>query len=317
MSKDTDFQIDHDKTFKLVFKNKDRFRSLLKFALSPEKFNAIDGNQIEFIDTELLKKQSDGKIQEYRADLIAKVGLKKEMNTDLFVAIIVEHKSHIESQKKIFFQALRYNITLLERGIYPITTILLFHGKKPLNIASDLQSAFGWPEALKEVFGDDSFNFELNVVDLNQMSDEDIKDKAGDIASFCFALKHVWNMTQTKIKSVFEMCWQNGKDPNYHENANILRRYILQATGYPREEFVKIESEVIKSKEGQMMKSTYDQLIDEGFQKGIEKGIEKGKEKGRESVILNMLKKKMDISTIVECTGVSKEQIIQLQKSLS
>ena len=46
MSKDTDFQIDHDKTFKLAFKNKDRFRSLLKFALSPEKFNAIDGDQI-------------------------------------------------------------------------------------------------------------------------------------------------------------------------------------------------------------------------------------------------------------------------------
>ena len=49
----------------------------------------------------------------------------------------------------------------------------------------------------------------------------------------------------------------------------------------------------------------------------IEKGKEKGREEKRESVILNMLKKKMDISTIVECTGVSKEHIIQLQKSLS
>ena len=33
MSKDIGFQIDHDKTFKLAFKNKDRFRSLLKFLL--------------------------------------------------------------------------------------------------------------------------------------------------------------------------------------------------------------------------------------------------------------------------------------------
>ena len=239
--------------------------------------------------------------------------VQKQPEAGLFLVKTIEHKSHVESQKKIFFQALKYNITLLERGIYPITTILLFHGKKPLNISSDLQSAFGWSRALKAVFGGDSFNFELNVVDLNKIPDEMIKDKAGDIASFCFALKHVWNMTQTKIKSIFEVCWQNGKEPNYHENASILRRYMLQATSYSREEFLEMEKEVIRNKEDQTMRSTYDELIDEGFQKGIEKG----KEKGRESVILNMLKKKMDISTIVECTGVSKEQVVQLQKSLS
>ena len=106
----------------------------------------------------------------------------------------------IEPQKKIFLQALKYNVALLESHIYPIVTILLIHGRRPLNMSSDLQSAFGWPEGLKEIFGANSFNFELNVVDLNQMSDEDIKDKAGDIASFCFAFKHVWNMTQTRIR---------------------------------------------------------------------------------------------------------------------
>ena len=68
MSKDRDFQIDHDKTFKLAFKNKDRFKDLLNFALSSKKSNAIAGDQIEFIDTELLKKQSSGRIQEYRAE---------------------------------------------------------------------------------------------------------------------------------------------------------------------------------------------------------------------------------------------------------
>ena len=320
----------------MAFKNKNRFRSLLKFALGSKKFNAIAGDQIEFIDTELLKKESGGDLRECRADIIAKVNLKKEIGTDLLVAVIVEHKSHIESQKKIFLQALKYNIALLENHIYPITTILFVHGKKPLTISSDLQSAFGWSEGLKEIFGAESFNFGLNVVDLNQISDEDIKDKAGDIASFCFAFKHVWSLTQDKIKFIFEMCWQDGKALDYYENVKILVRYMLQAANYPREEFVKIEGEVVKDKEGQIMKSTYDRLIDEGIERGmekgmergIEKGIEKGMEKGikkgveegqrvkEESVILNMLKKKIDISTIMECTGVSKEQILQLQKSL-
>ena len=307
MSKDT-FQIHHDKIFKLAFKNKNRFRQLLKFALDSKKFSVIAGNQIEFIDTGLLKKHFSGDIQECRADIIAKVNLKKQVGTDLLVAVIVEHKSHIESHKKIFLQALKYNIALLEKHIYPITTILLVHGKKPLNMPSDLQSAFGWSDKLKEIFGAESFNFRLNVIDLNQVSDEDIKDKAGDIASFCFAFKHVWNMTRDRIKSVFEMCWQDGKSPNYYEDVSILGRYMLQATNYQREEFIKIESEVIKSKEEQMMKSTYDRLIDEG--------IEKGQKAKEESVVLNMLKKKIDVSTIMECTGISKEQILQLQKSL-
>ena len=330
MPKDTDFQIDHDKIFKLAFKNKDRFRQLLKFALGSKKFNVIAGDQIEFIDTELLKKQSSGDIQECRADIIAKVNLKKEIGTDLLVAIIVEHKSHIEPQKKIFLQALKYNVALLESHIYPITTILLVHGNRPLNISSDLQSAFGWSEQLKDVFGGDSFNFGLNVIDLNQISDEDIKDKAGDIASFCFAFKHVWNMTRDKIKSIFEMCYQEGKASNYYENVSILGRYILQATNYSKEEFVKIESEVIKSEEDQMMKSTYNRLIDEGMEKGIERGIEKGIEKGMEKgiergmekgiekgraeVALRMLEQNMELQLIAQITNLSVQQLQKLKK---
>ena len=144
-----------------------------------------------------------------------------------------------------------------------------------------------------------------------------ISCKTGSIASFCLALKHVWNMTQSKIRSIFEMCWQDGRNPNYRESADILNTYMLQAANCLDEDFIKIEGEIIKNKEDQTMKSTYDRLIDKGIEKGIEKGREEGIEKGREGVILNMLKKKMDISTIVECTGVSKEQVVQLQKSLS
>ncbi len=129
-------------------------------------------------------------------------------------------------------------------------------------------------------------------------------------------------MTQAKIRSVFEMCYKDGKDPNYHENASILGRYMLQATNYPREEFVKIENEVIKSKEDQMMKSTYDRLIDEGIEKGMEKGIEKGMEKGIEKgiekgkteVALRMLEQNMELQLIAQTTNLSIQQLQRLRK---
>ena len=79
------------------------------------------------------------------------------------------------------------------------------------------------------------------------------------------------------------------------------------------------------------MLSTYDRILEEGLQKGLEKGLQKGKLEGKQegkqegklegrqeglrSVVLEMLKRKMDIPTIIECTGLPKEQILQLQKN--
>ena len=91
------------------------------------------------------------------------------------------------------------------------------------------------------------------------------------------------------------------------------------------------------------MLSTYDRILEEGLQKGLEKGLQKGKQEGKlegkqegklegkqegklegkqegrqeglRSVVLEMLKRKMDIPTIIECTGLPKEQILQLQKN--
>ena len=52
------FQIEHDKVAKIGLKNKERFKALLKFKLSHEKFNALDFDQFSFMDTELLQKET-------------------------------------------------------------------------------------------------------------------------------------------------------------------------------------------------------------------------------------------------------------------
>ena len=52
----------------------------------------------------------------------------------------------------------------------------------------------------------------------------------------------------------------------------------------------------------------------EGLQKGIQKGRQEGRQEGRQSVILNMLKDKMDITAIAKYVGVSKKQVLELQK---
>ena len=58
---------------------------------------------------------------------------------------------------------------------------------------------------------------------------------------------------------------------------------------------------------------------EKGIQIGQEKGIQIGREEGRQEekqdIILNMLKNKIDISTIMKITEVTEDKILQIQKS--
>ena len=319
-------RVDHDKVAKLGLKNKDRFKSFLEFGINTEKFNAIDFNRFEFIDTEISHKEISGKPRVVRADVMAKVGLK-EMNTNALVGIITEHKSHAESEKELYLQGVRYNLGLLETKMCPVMTVILLHGKAPMNISSDLQTAFGWTTEMKGVFGDSGLNFSPDVVDLRKVSEDDIKDRAGSASALCYTLKDVWSMTQGKVKSVLSLCRSYTKDgPGYREYANLLIDYILQATDYSLDDLKEIEAEVIINEEERVMLSTYDRILEEGLQKGKQEGRQEGRQEGKQegrkegrqdglkSVVLEMLKKKMDIPTIIECTGLPKEQILQLQK---
>ena len=161
----------------------------------------------------------------------------------------------------------------------------------------------------------ESLNFSVNVVDLNKISEDEIRSKAGSIAALCYALKSAKDMTKDRIKSVFELCHRDSKDTEgYREYANILSEYIFQTADYPKEVFYKIEQEVITKKEEIVMPSAYTRAVEEGIIKGMEKGMEKGRQEREQNIILNLLKSKVDISTIVKVTGVAKDKILQLQK---
>ena len=57
-------------------------------------------------------------------------------------------------------------------------------------------------------------------------------------------------------------------------------------------------------------------IYEEGVEKGIDQGIEKGIIVGVEKTAVNMLKKSMDIATIIEVTGLSEEKIDELKSKL-
>lgn len=289
-----------------------------------KKIEVLDFEQLKFLDTELLQKKLSkkfkGKYRKIRADIIIRIGLKG-MNTKMLICIIVEHKSHIPSFLEVFSQIMDYDIALIEAGECPVMNILLLHGKAPSNMPSDLKSYLGWTPKMKSVFGDSGLNCGLEIVDLSKKLDEDIEREAGLVSALCFALKHVWDLTLDKIRSIFHLIQKDKIETESDKRyvASVMD-YMLQASDYPKDVLGKFETEIIKGKEGHIMLSTYDRLIDEGLQKGrqegLQEGLQEGRQKERQHIILNLLKNGVDISTIVKATGIDKEQVLQLQKTL-
>ena len=53
------------------------------------------------------------------------------------------------------------------------------------------------------------------------------------------------------------------------------------------------------------MENTYDKAINTGIEKGRQKGLQTGRQEEKSSVILNMLKMELDLTTIIKRTSAS------------
>ena len=101
--------------------------------------------------------------------------------------------------------------------------------------------------------------------------------------------------------------------------------YFYQYNSQLNKEVVQSASqEVTKQLGGEDIMEAFDFTIEGTMKKGIqigqEKGIQIGREEGRkeekQDIILNMLKNKIDISTIMKITKVTEDKILQIQKNL-
>ena len=81
-------------------------------------------------------------------------------------------------------------------------------------------------------------------------------------------------------------------------------------------EFIEVVS---KEKDAEMVHNTlikegYEQGIEDGISQGISQGLEQGISSRNIEIAKNLLDKGIDISTISECTSLSKEKIEELSK---
>ena len=321
----------HDSFFKYFYSDPKLAQELLHLIFSKEEQKAylLDKVKIE-------KDTFEGKSM----DLVLSVPFKDFPKRRLELFILLEHKSHYD--KNLFEQVLGY-LFLIRRAFIqqkgsprPVLAVLFYHGKAPLKWKNSLQEEDfqGFFEKIPLETRKNMLNYGLRVINTQdpkiQKACEDKDFKGRGVIKL---LSEVWD-TKKPSPSKLEKFLFDFKDlleilEGERKDETILQiyQYLRNNTGLEERAWKKAEVWLIEQgflTEGgvmnireQMKEQISEQIREnarwEGRQEGRKEGRQEGLQEGRQQVILNMLKKKLDISLISEITGLSEKEIKKLQ----
>ncbi len=322
-------KLTHDSFFKLFYSDTKLAKELLKLFFSKKELRAYNLNK--------LKIEKDTFEGNKSADIVFSLPLKDYPKSRVKIFIILEHKSSYD--KDMFSQLLDYQVLGRKHSIQqtgypqPIIAVLFYHGEKPLKWKKSLQEEDFWPffgkipvESRKNML-----NYEPKIINTK---DPKIRQgiKGGKFKGYSVVklLSEIWSLkkkkpTVSQINSAFAECEEVLKGLKGKERKTVELRILeylrdntkLDAKTWEKAEKLLIEAGVLK--QGGLMQDVREIIKEkgrwEGERKGRQEGRKEGRQEGRQEVVLNMLKKKTDISFISEVTGFSEKEIKKLKNS--
>ena len=295
----------HDKLFKEALKNKTDFIEFIKHFISIELANELTENNIEIYDRKFITND----FLEIESDIIYKVKNKS-------VYFIIEHQSTID--KNMAYRMFEYMTEIIKEHIqdksiksksYPkIIPIVINTNNRKWNVATKYSDNEEKIEGITESY----IEAKYILVDINNYTNEELYEKNT-------MLSYLMLLEKSKAKEEYEEAINKMINALKQEDTGKMARFVKYILGQVLEE-EKIE-EIIEelSKKGgkSSMPSALERFMLQERQEGRQEGKQEGKEEGRKQtlieIIKNMLKKKMTISAISELTGLSEEEIKELQ----
>ncbi len=207
-----------------------------------------------------------------------------------------------------------------QKQLQAVIPIIVYQGVRKWKVRSMQEYFPGMGAELKKYLP--SFDYELN--DVNQIPENKLLEL--DSKSLTMALYSMANYRAlVKTLETFDqqlMSIQHFEVSDKNLNfVNMVFVYLMK-TNKINPTQMKDLLEKSKSKTMQKVKSTYDQIIDEGIKIGREEGIEKGIEKGREEglelglAILKAYKSGETIQTIASMFEISPEKVKSIVNEL-
>ena len=296
----------HDRFFKQSCSNLEFVVEIFKLIFSKKEFNACDWKK--------LKAEKDTLKGGKRADLIFSVPLKKNPNTHIKIFILLEHKSSYSPN--LFTQVLHYQVLLHEQTLkeygraQPIIPVLFYQGKEPWRWESSFQGVY-FGAKIPAFFKENMLNYKLRILDVHSPEvTKALKSKKFKNRGTLNLLREIWNleMTEEGLTRVLSKFDKILDDDTVLGIMNYFKDF-----GMTRKLWQKVERRAYHNNIFQ--KGGYMGVREDIREEGRVEGRMEGRMEGRQQVILNMLKKKTDISFISEVTGLSKKEIQKLKKN--
>ena len=306
-------KLSHDTFFKLFYSDVKWAKELLKLIFSKKEHKAYNLNK--------LKIEKDT-FETKRADLVFSLPLKEEPKNKVKILILLEHKSHYD--KKMFSQLLDYQVLGRKQSIQqlgypqPIITLLFYHGIEPLKWKKSLQEEDFGPlfSKIPAESRKDMLNYGLRVINTQDPKiRKAYKGRKFKGYSIINLLSEIGSLKKkpsvSKINEVFTEFEEILKDLKGKERRAVELR-ILEYLRDNTELDTKTWEEVEKLlKDAGVL--TQGGLMQDVLEIVKEKGRWEGRQERDKEVVLNMLKKKLDISVISEVTGLSEKTIKKLK----
>ena len=256
----------------------------------PEFAATIDPTSVTFLQQEYFVDLVEG--EEKIVDLLAEVKLAGE---DATILIHLEPQSTSQTifPQRLFF----YFARLHQKHLKPIYPIAVFSYDKPKKAAKTSYTV-GFPH-LKVL----EFNFA--AIQLNQLDWRDYLAQSNPVAAALMSKMKIAKNDRPKVKAeCLRLLVTLKLDP---AKSRLISKFV---DSYLR---LDVKEEEIFQSEIDRMGMNQKEEIMQTMTSWEEKGMEKGMEKERQTIALNLLRKKLDLETIAEVTGLTIAQLQQLQ----
>jgi predicted transposase/invertase (TIGR01784 family) len=295
----------HARAFDFFFKEKETAASMLK--------GYLPGNIKKKLDFKSLKISKDSfidkRMKNYFADLLYEIKLKSGLKS-AFIYILFEHKCW--EDRFVCLQLLKYMVRIWElflkqnkdAGYLPvIVPLVIYHGKPKWEISQNFISLFEDPTDFEPYIPDFSFNLQ----DISHMPDEDIQGTAL-LRMILTTFKYIYSPElRNKLWDIFKLFLELSDKNKIEEYLEVLVNYLANSSGELTEEELQEPVTRIIEEGGDFMQTIAEKWMEKGMEKGkIEKALEAAKK---------MILKGFDTNTIMEITGVNREEIEKLAET--
>ncbi len=302
----------HDAAFRQFLTQPDIARDFMTIHLPPALLAICD------LDTLKLESGSfvEEDLRQYFSDVLYSL---KTTAGDGYVHVLIEHQS--TPDRHMAFRLLRYAVAAMQRHLQAghkrlplVIPVLFYTGRRsPYPWSTCWLDEFDDPELAASLYGG-----AFPLVDITAIPDDEIATHRS-MAALTLLQKHIHQRDMAGLVDRLAPILLAG----YLSSDQVvsLVHYILQ-TGETADAgtFVREMARRVPQ-HGDTLMTIAQQLEQQGIEKGIKQGIEQGREEGREEgrseekldVARRLLKMGLPHDAILEATGLSEAELVQLQ----